>query len=280
MSTCEYCNANFTTNQSLRRHYSRCKEKQKQEEEQNIQRLQQQYQTQLEQQQKQYQTQLEQQQKQYQDQLEQQQKHYQTQLEQQQKQYQDQREFVQTLQEQHEKELRSLKEQLIEFKTQLFEIAKQPKTVTTHNTTTTQNNSRNTAIINQLAPFDLTKDWITQMFDQHFTLDTFHGGPDEIAKLTAQVILTAPESQKPKVICTDISRKNFRYVEHGEQQELQVDPGFQRTHALIKEPLSKANIRVYVDELKYAEHHRDQWRKNEDFIADRTGFSDKMLKFM
>jgi hypothetical protein len=204
----------------------------------------------------------------------------QTLQEQHEKELRSQREFVQTLQEQHEKELRSLKEQLIEFKTQLFEIAKQPKTVTTHNTTTTQNNSRNTAIINQLAPFDLTKDWITQMFDQHFTLDTFHGGPDEIAKLTAQVILTAPESQKPKVICTDISRKNFRYVEHGEQQELQVDPGFQRTHALIKEPLSKANIRVYVDELKYAEHHRDQWRKNEDFIADRTGFSDKMLKFM
>ena len=205
---------------------------------------------------------------------------FQTLQEQHEKELRSQREFVQTLQEQHEKELRSLKEQLIEFKTQLFEIAKQPKTVTTHNTTTTQNNSRNTAIINQLAPFDLTKDWITQMFHQHFNLDTFHGGPDEIAKLTAQVILTDPESQKPKVVCTDISRKNFRYVENGEQQELQVDPGFQRTHALIKEPLSKANIRMYVDELKCDDRYRDQWRKNEDFIADRTGFSDKMLKFM
>jgi hypothetical protein len=35
-----------------------------------------------------------------------------------------------------------------------------------------------------------------------------------------------------------------------------------------------------VDELKCAEQYRDQWRKNEDFIADRTGFSDKMLKWM
>jgi hypothetical protein len=112
-------------------------------------------------------------------------------------------------------------------------------------------------------------------------LDTFHGGPDEIAKLTAQVILTDPETQKPKVTCTDISRKNFKYVKCvDEEQEIQVDPGFQRTHDLLKEPLSRANIRVYVDELKCADQYRDQWRKNEDFIADRTGFSDKMLKWM
>ena len=191
---------------------------------------------------------------------------------------------LQVLKEQHEKEIQSLKEQLTEFKNQLFEIAKQPKTVmTTHNTTTTQtqtHNNRNTAIINQLAPYDLTKDQITQLFDQHFDLNTFHGGPDEIAKLTAQVILTDPDSQKPKVICTDLSRKNFKYLEHGEQQELQVDPGFQRTHDLLKEPLSKANIRVYVDELNNDDQYRDQWQKNEEFITDRTGFSDKMLKML
>jgi hypothetical protein len=195
------------------------------------------------------------------------------------KELREQREFIQTLQEQHEKEIRTLKEQLTEFKTQLFEIAKQPKNITTNTTTTTQtNNSRNTAIINQLAPYDLNKDQITQLFYQHFSLNTFHGGPEEIAKLTAQVILTNPESQKPKVTCTDISRKNFKYVD--EEQAVQVDPGFQKTHDLIKEPLSQANVRMYVDELKCDDRYRDQWRKNEDFISDRTGFSDKMLKFM
>jgi hypothetical protein len=177
-----------------------------------------------------------------------------------------------------EKQLQDQREKIEKLEDKLFEIAKQPKTVTTNNTTTQTHNTRNTAIIHQLAPYDLTKDRVTQLFSQHFNVDTFHGGPDEIAKLTAQVILTDSESQKPKVICTDMSRKNFKYV--NEEQELQVDPGFQRTHALIKEPLSRANIQVYVDGLKCADQHRDQWRKNEDFIADRTGFSDKMLKWM
>ena len=182
----------------------------------------------------------------------------------------------------YERQAEKLELQNKELQAQLFEIAKQPKTVTTtHNTTTTQtHNNRNTAIINQLAPYDLTKDQITQLFYEHFNRETFQGGPDEIAKLTAQVILTDPDSQKPKVICTDLSRKNFKYVELGEQQELQVDPGFQRTHDLLKEPLSKANIRVYVDELNNDDQYRDQWQKNEEFITDRTGFSDKMLKML
>lgn len=188
-------------------------------------------------------------------------------------------------QEQYEKQLDQLQKQLEELKlqnkelqNQIFEIAKQPKTTVTHNTTQTHTNSRNTNIINQLAPYDLTKEQITQLFYQHFKLNTFHGGPDEIAKLTAQVILTDSESQKPKVTCTDISRKNFKYVD--EEQEVQVDPGFQKTHDLIKEPLSKANIRVYVDELQKDDKYHDQWRKNEDFISDRTGFSDKLVKWM
>ena len=116
------------------------------------------------------------------------------------------------------------------------------------------------------------------MFYQHFKLNTFHGGPDEIAKLTAQVILTDPETQKPKVTCTDISRKIFRYID--DEQEVQVDPGFQKTHELIKDPLSQANIRVYTEDLNKDDKHRDQWKKNDDFISDRSGFSDKILKFM
>ena len=192
---------------------------------------------------------------------------------------------IETLRQQYEQQLTNQREQLEiqrekidKLENQIFEIAKQPKNITTNNNTTQTHNNRNTAIINQLAPYDLTKDQITQLFYQHFNLATFHGGPEEIVKLTARVILTNPETQKPKVICTDISRKNFRYVD--EEQEVQVDPGFQKTHDLIKEPLSKANIRVYTDDLNTADQYRDQWRKNEDFISDRTGFSDQLIKWI
>jgi hypothetical protein len=238
---CEFCNRTFAQNKNLKKHYDRCKNK-------PVVIQQHQYEQQLQEIKEQHTKEIRQ------------------------------------LREQHEKEIQVLKEQLSEFKNQLFEIAKQPKNVTTHttnNTTTQTNNSRNTAIINQLAPYDLTKEQITQLFYQHFNLDTFHGGPEEIAKLTAQVILTNPETQKPKVVCTDISRKNFKYVTYmDEEQEIQVDPGFQKTHDLIKEPLSKANIRIYVDKLQNNDKYHDQWRKNEDFISDRTGFSDRLVKWM
>jgi hypothetical protein len=247
---CEYCNRTFAENRNLKKHYERCKEKSKSTQQQIYDQLK----FQLQQQREQCDKELRHQREQCEKELQQQREHY-------------------------EKQIEKIEHQNKELQTQLFEIAKQPKNITTNTTTTTQtNNSRNTAIINQLAPYDLNKDQITQLFYQHFSLNTFHGGPEEIAKLTAQVILTNPESQKPKVTCTDISRKNFKYVD--EEQAVQVDPGFQKTHDLIKEPLSQANVRMYVDELKCDDRYRDQWRKNEDFISDRTGFSDKMLKFM
>jgi hypothetical protein len=250
---CEYCNRTFAENRNLKKHYDRCKEKSKSTQQQIYDQLK----FQNQQQREQYEKELQQQREQYEKELQQQ-------------------------REQYEKQIEKIELQNRELQTQLFEIAKQPKHITTNNNTTTQtNNNRNTAIINQLAPYDLTKEQITQLFYQHFNLDTFHGGPEEIAKLTAQVILIDPETQKPKVICTDISRKNFKYVTYvDEEQEIQVDPGFQKTHDLIKEPLSKANIRMYVDKLQNNDKYHDQWRKNEDFISDRSGFSDKLVKWM
>jgi hypothetical protein len=199
------------------------------------------------------------------------------------KQIQTHKDQLEEQREKFEKEIESLKEQLTEFKTQLFEIAKQPKTtnnVTNNNTTQNQThtNNRNTNIINQLAIYDLNKDQITQLAYQHYNLETFHGGPDEIAKLAARFLLTDPVTQKPKVTCTDISRKNFKYVD--EEQEVQVDPGFQKTHDLLKEPLSKANIQVYVNDLNNDDKYRDQWKKNDEFISDQSRFSDKLIKWM
>jgi hypothetical protein len=196
---------------------------------------------------------------------------------------------LQTQQDQYEKRLVEqqrqidrLECQVDKLETQLFEIAKQPTQTTQttyHHTTTTQTqNNRNIAFINQLAPYDLTKEQITERIDQYFGLDTFQGGPDEISKLMALVILTDPETQKPKVTCTDLSRKTFRYVDL--DQKVQVDPGFQKTHALIKTPLFQANLRVFTNELRCAEKHLDQWRKNSDFIENRSEFSDRLLKFV
>jgi len=41
-----------------------------------------------------------------------------------------------------------------------------------------------------------------------------------------------------------------------------------------------ANIHVYTGVLNVNEEHRDQWKENDEFIADRMGFSDKLLQYM
>lgn len=244
---CEYCSHTFTIQRTLNQHYERCKQKP------------------LIDQKKYYETQLEIQKSFYEAELE----IYRKQLETLQAQYVTDTQKLQV-------QLNDQKELTKIYHDQIFEIAKQPKTV--NNQSTQTHNNRNTNIINQLAIYDLTKEQITQLAYQHFNLVTFHGGPEEIAKLAAQFLLTDPETQKPKVTCTDISRKNFKYVDEG--QEVQVDPGFQKTHDLIKGPLSQANVRVYVDKLDKNDQYRDQWKKNDEFISDRVGFSDKIIKFM
>jgi len=142
--TCEYCDATFSRQSIVIRHYQSCKMKllteQKEMYETQLQTLQTQYETQLQNQLHTLQTQYETLQTQY-----------------------------ETLQTQYNSETLKLHEQLSEQKQltktlqqQIFEIAKQPKVnQITNNTTTQTNNSRNTAIINQLAPYDLTTDQIT-----------------------------------------------------------------------------------------------------------------------
>jgi hypothetical protein len=247
MNTCEFCNKNYSTNSSLIRHANTCKIKesakqlliQKDEYESRIEKLT----VQL----------IE-----HESQLQQQQQQYESQLEKLQEQLDEQKELVKM------------------YQNQIFEIAKQP-TSTTHVTTQTQNN-RNIAIVNQLAPYDLTRDQVTKWVDQYFGLQTFQGGPDEITKLTAQMVLTDSDTQKPKVTCTDLSRKMFRYIDS--EQKVQVDPGFQKTHEMIRNPLFQANLRVFMTDLQCSDEHLNQWRKNSDFIEDSSQFSDKLLKFI
>jgi hypothetical protein len=191
----------------------------------------------------------------------------------------------------YERQLSDQKHLVKIYREQIFEMAKRPTiaNTTANTTTTTQMNQRTMNVINQLAPYDLDSQSVKHLVNQHFTTDVFFGGPDEIAKFTAQVILKDPDTNKTKLICTDLSRKNFRYLpcatvtqsyEDPGQQTLHVDPGFQKTHQLIREPLVRANIQVYTDVLKVNEEHRDQWKANDEFISDRGSFSDKLVQFL
>jgi len=178
----------------------------------------------------------------------------------------------------HERERHALELRIEKLENQLFEIAKQPHSVH-HNTTTTQTNNRTLNVINQLGTYDFDEKQIEQILHENFTEDIFLGGPDRIAELAAHFLLTDGDTRKPKVICTDVSRKTYRYVNQ-QTQELQVDPGFQKTHRLIKRPLGEANLRVFVDSFLQSDSddaHRKQWETNDRFIADCGGFSDKVV---
>jgi hypothetical protein len=232
MNTCEYCNANFTTNQSLKRHYSRCKEKQKQLKEQYIQNLQ-----------KQYQEQLEQQQKQYQEQLDQERERFQTQLQLLQRQLNEQKI-------QYEKQIEKLEFQNKEFHNQIFEIAKQPKQINNHsnNNTTTHNNQKTLNIINQLAPYDLTIERVQEILDNHSLEKIFKNGPNSIADFVVEKILTDPDTQKPKLIATDRSRGVFKYKDT--EGNVHVDNKLTKTTDILQRPLFRANDQVLLEIFK------------------------------
>jgi predicted RNase H-like nuclease (RuvC/YqgF family) len=161
---------------------------------------------------------------------------------------------------------------------QIFEIAMQPNTIMTSNSNTT----RMTQIINQLGTYAFDQQWMEQVLEENFTEDVFRGGPDKIAELAAQVLLMDTETQKPKVVCTDISRKMYRFIDP-ETHALQVDPGFQKTHRLIKWPLGQANLRVFTDTFMHNDPddlHRDQWKVNDEFIEDHHKFPEKLHAFL
>jgi hypothetical protein len=121
-----------------------------------------------------------------------------------------------------------------------------------------------------------------QILEENFTEDVFRGGPEKIAELAAHVLLMDAETQKPKVLCTDLSRKTYRFIDP-HTQELQVDPGFQKTHRLIKRPLGQANLRVFTDSFMRNDPddlHRDQWKVNDEFIEDHHKFPEKLHSFL
>jgi hypothetical protein len=184
--------------------------------------------------------------------------------------------------EQYERERMDLQLKIEKLENQIFEIAKQPHSVHHTTTNTSQTNNRTLNVTNQLGAYDFDEKRMEQLLEENFTQDVFLGGPDKIAELAAHFLLMDPETQKPKVICTDASRKTYRYIDP-ETHELQLDPGFQRTHRLIKRPLGQANLRVFYDSFLRNDPddlHRDQWKANDDFIENQYKFPEKVHSYL
>jgi hypothetical protein len=207
MNICEYCDFKFTTTQSLKRHYGRCKEKDKRN-------LIVHYESQIE--------------------------NFQQQIQQYEKQLENQRE-------QYEKQLEKLENHIQKLENQIFEIAKQPKqsTVTNNNnnTNTQTTNNRILNITNNLVPMDLTDEQIRDILKINYTRNVFLGGPDSITEMTVSRLLTDQETGKFRIVCTDASRSVFYYQDCDEN--LIKDIGMKDIHKKIQKPLVEATSSHY-----------------------------------
>jgi hypothetical protein len=258
-NTCTYCKKTFSYAHGLRRHYLICKQKDIQEVRKQNEELLLQYEQQIETLRQQYEQQIETLRQQYEQQIETLRQQYEQQIENQREQVQNQREKIEKLE------------------NQIFEIAKQPKQPTTiYNHNNSHNNQKTLNIIQQLADYDLDTLDIEQQLLESFTEEVFHGGPRKIIEMVSRLLFTHPETQKPKIICTDLARKNFKY-RNPNTGEIEVDPGFQKTHDKVRVPLARANWNIYADKLKSSDRYRDKWNSNDSFIGDRSRFADKLL---
>jgi hypothetical protein len=189
---------------------------------------------------------------------------------------------IQSIKEKYEKEFQSLKEKNNELKekiekleSQLFDIAKQPKT------TTTNNNNQKISIVNQLAVYDLTEESIKSIVNEHFNEDVFKGGIEKIKKLVVDKILMDSESKKSKIVMTDASRQNCKYLTNS--GEVKTDVGCEKTYNLIKDPLLRKNVNIYSDLLDTHEDLTDQniiydrFSRNENSINNKNQFVKKLF---
>lgn len=261
---CTFCGKPVCSKPNLTRHLVSCKKKEIYELHELIQTLQQD----LRRQQRQYEQELENERRQHEQSLQRQRKLYEEEL--------------QKEREQYERERMALEQKVEKLENQIFEIARQPHSIHHTTTTTSQTNNRTLNVTNQLGTYEFDEKRMEQILEENFTEDVFLGGPDKIAELAAHFLLLDPETQKPKVICTDASRKTYRYIDP-DTHELQMDQGFQRTHRLIKRPLGQANLRVFYDSFLRNDpddHHRDQWKVNDEFIENQYKFPEKVHSFL
>jgi hypothetical protein len=187
---------------------------------------------------------------------------------------------IQSLKEKYEKEIQSLKEKnnelnekIEKLESQIFEIAKQPKT--------TNNNNQKINIINHLAVYDITQEKAINDIDENFSNEVFHGGPKAIAKLVRDKIITDPETGKPKLFLSDKSRLNAKYIT--ETGEIEIDLGCEKTYNLIKDPLLDRNEKICIDlvdnqnEREIKRRIYDRFSINENSIKNKNQFLKKLF---
>ena len=274
-TTCQFCNKTFSIQRTLYQHYNRCKNKNIYEQEQKYEAQIQTLRTQLQIQKEEYKNQLQKRQEEYKNQLQNRQEEYENQLQTQ----------LQTQKEQYEIQIQNLREQLDEFKTQIFEIAKQPKEQNTinNNTTKTITHNEKINILNQLAPMDFeqSEEEIEKIIKTHFTEEVFLGGPRAIAQMIVRHILQDPESNKFRLLCTDSSRKHFKYV-NAKTGEVQIDYRFQKFYDLLKTPSQRANFLACFLTLEKNDYKNDKYfsdvrDRNSNFIKSRDLLSDRII---
>lgn len=184
---------------------------------------------------------------------------------------------IRSLRDQHERELKVQSDLVQMLQSQIFEIAKQPKVM--HKTEkTTNNNQRTLNIVNQLAPYNLTKESIESSLLQHFTEETFYNGPPAIAKVVIEHVLTDADTGRRLVVCTDSSRKKIRYTLNG--ADLKDDVGMTKTTNLITPSLRQANVRIY-NEIHTSKRMRlstdDVYLRNSEFLKDKSQLATNLI---
>jgi len=151
---------------------------------------------------------------------------------------------LETQQLRYERELQEKKELIDKLQEQLFELAKLPKNTTHNNKTTTNNNNQRTMnIISQLAPYDLTEEFVREVVEKHYDEKTLLRGPEGLVKFVVEHLLTQKETGKKKMLCSDMARKCGKYLAP-DGKSLIKDAHMHHTLDLISPPLCRANLTI------------------------------------
>jgi len=231
MNQCTYCDKILFSKQSLSRHYSSCKKNKnvlaEQEVELKIQQVKEQFETKLQTIREQHEQTLHQISQQHERELQRTQEELQRQLH--------------AKQEELQRQLQEKQEELRFFQNQIIEIAKQPKINQQNNST--NNHQRTMNIISQLAPYDLTEEFVRDVVEKHYDEKLVLKGPEGVVKFVIEHLLTEMETGKKKMLCTDVARKSGKYLAP-DGKSLVKDANMNHTLDLISPPLCQANFRV------------------------------------
>lgn len=140
-----------------------------------------------------------------------------------------------------EKQLEQKDKQISELQNKITKIAEiGAKKETTVNSIKVNNKN----ILNQLAPFDLTKEKIESIIDEKFNENYLYAKENGIAFFAINNLLK-DENGKLKMLCTDTARKTFIYK--NEQGEIYKDPDASNFTKMYIPPLEKKSHEIIAN---------------------------------